>query len=335
MNANIHVAWSLYLNEFTRLSEDEKLSWLKRDFNSLKPAQCGYYAAMLDRYIQQVGINYIPFVYKFNENDVRTMKTILQPDRCPGNAYQVVVHWLDALLYLNDFAKLSDNEKLNQLKRDLYNVNLINCWVYAEMLNRYIQKVGTNYTAFLSNLTLTEIQIIIQNLHACPNNEYSTIINWLINVSHNQSSPRQSSHNRSSPRQSSPRRQSPPRQSPPRQSPPRQSSPRQSSPPNHSSSLNKFLQQSEYGQVKFLKDNLTVITPENCTEYAEYLSAYVNQYGKTAGKEDYVSRVFKDMFNRRDIAKLLVSVHPDKCITNKKDRTTINWLQTAKQQSMS
>ncbi len=278
MNTNIDVLWLRYLNDFMSLSENGQLKQLKRDLDILQPAQCGYYAEMLDSYIQQVGINYIPFVSEFNENDIQTMKTKLRPDKCHGNTYKSVLHWLDALLYLNKFIRLSENEKLKWLKIDLHAVAVhpADCWVYGAMLDRYIQQVGANHTPFVSEFNDDETKIIIQNLRACPNDEYDTIINWI-----------------------SQRHQS-----------------------SNQSSLNKFSQQSERGQVKFLKDNLTVITPENCAEYAEYLSAYVDQYGKNY----YVSKVFTDMFNRSDIAQLLSNISHDRCTTN---RTTINWLQQA------
>lgn len=87
--------------------------------------------------------------------------------------------------------------------------------------------------------------------------------------------------------------------------------------------LSDFRIKDEYTQLPYLRNNMNLITPENCHEYASYLNAYIQRH-----KGD-VTPDFKKVFSRDDISKLVKKLHSDKCPKNTYNHI-INWLQKAR-----
>ncbi len=175
------------LNDFIKLPDNQKLSQLKRELNTLIHPSCVRYAKMLHIYIQNVGTNYAPFISTFNEGDIQTMDANLPQDTCPGNTYNSdILPWLEQaykrLQFLNEFIKADDHGKLSRLKASFVEVKDPNdCGIYAFMLDNYIQKVGANYTSFIYKFTDKNIQNMKRDLKSdkCPHNIYNSIIPWL------------------------------------------------------------------------------------------------------------------------------------------------------------
>ena len=81
------------LNDFARMSDNKKLTYLKTNMD-LSKTNCLLYARLLDNYMTKVGNRYLRFAQTFDYKDIRTLLLRVHPDKCHDHQYSIVGDWL-------------------------------------------------------------------------------------------------------------------------------------------------------------------------------------------------------------------------------------------------